>query len=74
MSTQTLKLIETDSDLLQKVSHKVKFNGEDWMHIPFWYRKVGDGLFVEYRFDDLPEDFKSWIRKLRVENLNDTVL
>ncbi len=69
MSTQTLKLIETDSDFLNKVSNKINFNGEDWMHCPFWYRKISNGMFVEYRFEDLPEEFKEWIKLQREQKI-----
>ena len=49
MSTITLKLQKTDSDFLECCASKVyDVNGSDFYHFPFWFEKVGHGLFVQY--------------------------
>jgi hypothetical protein len=63
MSTHVLKLIETDSKLLEAAAMHVYFDGEGWYNLPHWYKKIGDGLFVEYSFDDLPSHFKKFIEE-----------
>lgn len=56
MSTVSLKLQKTDSDFLEVCASKIyDVNGNDFYHLPFWFEKVGDGLFVQYGFDDLPK-------------------
>lgn len=66
MSTIVLKLLETDSKFLEAAAAKVPdIAGGDWYHLPYWYKKVGEGLFVEYRFEDLPDELKNEINALR---------
>lgn len=59
MSTIALKLIETDSKFLEVAGSAITVNGNEYFSLPFWYKKIGDGLFVEYRFEDLPQELKN---------------
>lgn len=62
-----INLVESDSEFLEKVAGKVNFeNGEEWMYMPFWYRKVGPGLYLEYSFEYLPEGLKEELAKLKL--------
>lgn len=62
MSTTTLKLHKTDSELIEKVGHHVHLSeGNDWYFMPFWFKKMGEGLYAEHRFEDLPEDLKTYL-------------
>lgn len=63
--TQILRLIKTDSDFLDKCANKVSINGEEWLYMPFWFKKEGDGLFSEYRFEQLPDYMKEGIKNQR---------
>lgn len=36
------------------------------MYMPFWYRKVGLGLYLEYSFEYLPEGLKEELAKLKL--------
>ncbi len=67
MSTQVLKLIETDSEFLEKAANKVTCEGEEWFYMPFWFKKTGNGLFQEHRFSQLPDYLKRQIRNERGE-------
>ena len=68
MSTQILQLLQTDSTFLEKAAHKVFVNNEAWFHLPFWYKKIGDGLYTEHRFEDLPEYLKAFLNTVREIN------
>lgn len=58
----TLRLLQTDSELLENAGACI--DGE-WYHLPFWFRKVGDGIYEEYTYDKLPESLKERIRQAR---------
>ena len=74
MSTVTLKLQKTDSDFLECCASKVyDVNSNDFYHLPYWFEKVGDGLFVQYSFDELPQALINRIKDDR-NVLNDTVV
>lgn len=60
-----LKLIETDSKFLETCASKIPYNGSDWYHFPFWFKKVGENLFAEYSFEQLPNGIKKEIESLR---------
>ena len=55
MSTQVLKLVETDSVFLEATAHKVNIGDEEWFYQPFWYKKLKNGMFIQYRFDEIPK-------------------
>lgn len=55
--TNNVKIIETDSQFLDKVSYKITTtNQEEWYHIPNWYRKVSDGVYEEVELCNLPSE------------------
>jgi hypothetical protein len=62
----TIRLIKTDSELLETIGHCI---GGEWYHMPFWFRKVGEGLYEEYSFDKLPESFKKTLEQMRMQDL-----
>lgn len=65
MSSILLKLRKSDAEFIESAATciKVDDSGNDWFHIPMWFKKVGDGLFAEYSYDDLPEQVKKMIDK-----------
>ncbi len=63
--TYKVKLIETDSRFLEMVSHKVNIGNENYYHIPFWYRKISEGVYEEISFDKLPKELTDFIEKER---------
>jgi hypothetical protein len=63
--TTNVKLIETDSDFLEKVSHKISVSGENWYYMPFWYKKIAENVYQQVDFKDLPPDVISIIQKNR---------
>lgn len=57
--TNNVKLIETDSQFLDKVGSKITtFNQEQWYNIPNWYRKVAEGVYEEVEFKNLPSEIR----------------
>lgn len=66
--TTNVKLIETDSMFLEAVSHKVCVGEEEFYHMPFWYKKVSEGVYVELSFDKLPQSVKNIMQKERDAN------
>lgn len=63
MGTITIKLHKTDSDFLDKVATCLYDDRGNWYYMPFWFHKTGEGLYEEYRFEDLPEWVKDRIKK-----------
>jgi len=61
MSTQRLKLIKTDSEFIETAGQMVEVNGTKYYHLPYWYKKIGDELYEEMKFGDLPKDLKDYI-------------
>lgn len=67
MSIITLKLQKTDSEFVKVAGTLIVDNdGRRWYHLPFWYEEIGDGLFVEHRYEDIPESLKSFINNERM--------
>lgn len=56
--TTNVKLIETDSMFLEEVSHMACVGEEQFYYMPFWYKKVSEGVYVELTFDKLPPSVK----------------
>lgn len=57
MSEQKIKLIETDSQFLEMMSNVINnVNGHDWFYMPFWFKKISDGVYEAYFFEDLPKE------------------
>lgn len=66
--TTNIKLIETDSEFLEKVSHKVNIGDKSYYHIPFWYRKISEGVYEEIPFYKLPKELTDFIQEERDGN------
>lgn len=57
--TNNVKLVETDSQFLEKVCTKVTtLSGQEWLNCPFWYRKVAEGVYEEVEFCKLPSEVR----------------
>jgi len=65
--TTNVKLIETDSMFLEKVSSKIVSNGQNWYYMPFWYKKIAENVYQQVDFKDLPPDIINIIQKNREE-------
>lgn len=52
----TKKIIETDSELITKIGSKITVNGRHFYYIPLWYEEIGNGHFIEHKFEDLPQE------------------
>lgn len=63
--TNILKLVETDSDFLEKAAHELLVDGETWMSLPFWFKKKGNGVYEVVTFDKLPDYVKEKIKSNR---------
>jgi len=65
MSSIILKIRKSDAEFTEKAANCIKVDdtGNDWFHMPMWFKKVGDGLFAEYSYEDLPEQVKEMIDK-----------
>ena len=73
MSTVTLKVQKTDSEFLKVAGNVVVDNDKRrWYYLPFWYEEVGDGLFVQHSFEDLPESLKNYIHNERISEPSNT--
>lgn len=53
-----------EAAFLEKYGTIVEVNGEKWMHYPFWV-KGADGIYSIVTYDNLPEEFKDGIKKIR---------
>jgi len=61
-----LKMVVTDSNFLESTANCIyDFQGADWYYQPFWYKKLGDGLFQQFSFEELPTELKNEIKELR---------
>lgn len=59
------KLIETDSKFLEKTASMIPYNGHDWYYMGSWFKKVSEGVFEEYGFDQIPKGLILEIQKAR---------
>lgn len=51
----TIKLIETDSEFLEVAGTKFTDGGREFYYLPYWYEKVGEHLYKQCSFENLPE-------------------
>lgn len=58
----TIKLIKTDSEFIETAGAKVD---GIYFYLPYWYKKVGDGLYEQLQFENLPDELKERIRENR---------
>jgi hypothetical protein len=65
MNTQTLKLQKTDSEFIKVAGNCVEVDGRRWYYLPYWYEEIGDGLFIERRYEDIPERLKTMLMNER---------
>jgi hypothetical protein len=63
-----IKLIESDSDFLEKVANKITVHTDEWYYMPFWYRKVSKNTYQEVMFENLPQSIIQFIEKQRENN------
>ena len=67
MDKIAIKLIETDSKMIESLGAKVG----DFYHLPFWYKKISEGVYEEYRYEDLPHWVRSDIEAMRENKPDD---
>lgn len=60
-----IKLIETDSKFLEKAASIIPYNGNDWYYMGSWFKKVSEGIFEEYGFNEMPAGLLKEIQKAR---------
>ena len=60
------KLIETDSKFLEKPASMIPYNGNDWYYMGSWFKKVSEGVFEEYGFNEIPKGLIIEIQKARM--------
>lgn len=66
----TLKIHETDSKFIEAVSNCLyDVDGHNWYYMPFWFKKISEGVYQEFTFDELPPEVKRRIESNR-EQLN----
>lgn len=65
MSTVKIKLLETDSKLIEAISTCLYDEGGNWYYMPFWFRKVAENVYEQYGFDDLPFELRARISSER---------
>jgi len=59
-----LKIRKEEKDLTRNSINTIEGEGgNSWYLVPLWLKKVGDNLFAEYSFEDLPERIKQQIEK-----------
>jgi hypothetical protein len=63
-----VRLIETDSNFLEKVSTAINDNGEQWYFMPFWFRKISEGVYEQVPFEKLPNRISHAVRNLQNNN------
>jgi len=65
MSSLHLRIRKSDKEITEASSHHIKVDdtGNDFYCLPIWLKKVGDGVFAELYFNDLPEAVKKQIDK-----------
>lgn len=65
MSSIHLKIRKTDREITQLASHHIKVDDtdNDWYIVPMFLKRVSEGLFAEYDYQDLPEAVIKQINK-----------
>lgn len=69
--TEYLKVVESDTEFLEKVGHQLNvINDNDemevYLYMPFWFKKIGNHIYQELSFDKLPEHVKDAIERNRL--------
>lgn len=73
MATDVIKLVETDSEFLEKIGNKIELSGEEWFFIPHWFMKVAEGKYVFCSFENLPERVKKAVEDIGITSIVDYV-
>jgi hypothetical protein len=67
-----LKFTKEQSDLIEWLSNAI-FNvdgeGNNFYFLPFWFEKVGEGLYIPHSLDKLPTELTNRIKEVRNEQL-----
>jgi len=65
MSSLHLRIRKSDNEITEKSSHHIKVDdtGNDFYCLPIWLKRVGEGVFAELFYEDLPEQVKKQIDK-----------
>lgn len=52
----TIRLIETDSKFLEVAGNMLWDGEKTFYYLPNYYEKVGENLYKEYEFEELPDN------------------
>ena len=64
MISISLRICNTDSEFIEKATIKIiDDNNGEWYHVPMYFKKIDNGLFIEYTLNDLPEKVKKQFQK-----------
>lgn len=64
MTSIHLRLCNTDSEFIEKAANKVvDEKGGEWYHVIMYFKKIDNGLFVEYPLADMPKEIKQQFEK-----------
>lgn len=60
-SDKDCRFLENNASVLADVM----VTGDKWFFFPYYLRQVGDGIFEEISFENLPQKFKDKIMEMR---------
>lgn len=65
-----LKLSRTVRKWLSSMSFKVQNNTDEYMFMPYWFKKESNGKYHLVKFDELSDELKQLIKERYEENTN----
>jgi len=60
MTSIHLRIRKTDKEIIDIASKSLD---NEWYVVPLYLKRVSDGLFAEYSYEDLPEQVKTQLDK-----------
>lgn len=58
----TIKVSPENEKFITANGNKI---GENWYYFPFWWKRLGDGIFEQVPFEKLPKEVKDLIQERR---------
>ena len=65
MSTLKIKPTTEQAELLKGFSQAIN---NEWHHIPFWFKDLGEGVFEVHSLGDLPHKVLTVVKELREQS------
>lgn len=65
-----LKLSRTVRKWLSSMSFKVQNNTDEYMFMPYWFKKESNGKYHLVKFDELSDEIKQIIKERYEEDTN----